>query len=171
MHTGGKEYRRLVGAFERIFSATIFFGTDRLTSKRTMVQRCRSISCGCHIDASLQKVRKRFLYSGILGSPTKSAQRSIRGLADSEPWSNNGSTRSALAGRNVQVGSVRTGRRSSSLTHPPSSRWNTQLCNQSSHATSGQDRPFSWLINRKALPSCWTAAGRGKGNSLGHYEP
>jgi hypothetical protein len=28
MHTGGKEYRRLVGAFERIFGATIFVGTD-----------------------------------------------------------------------------------------------------------------------------------------------
>jgi hypothetical protein len=27
MHTGGKEYRRLVEAFERIFGATIFFGT------------------------------------------------------------------------------------------------------------------------------------------------
>ena len=28
MHRGGKEYRRLVAAFERIFGATIFFGTD-----------------------------------------------------------------------------------------------------------------------------------------------
>ena len=27
MHKGGKEYRRLVSAFERIFGATIFFGT------------------------------------------------------------------------------------------------------------------------------------------------
>jgi len=27
MHKGGKEYRRLVAAFERIFGATIFFGT------------------------------------------------------------------------------------------------------------------------------------------------
>jgi hypothetical protein len=41
MHTGGKEYRRLVGAFERIFGATIFFGTDTLTGRATMVQRCR----------------------------------------------------------------------------------------------------------------------------------
>jgi hypothetical protein len=31
MHTGGKEYRRLVAAFERVFGATIFFGTDTLT--------------------------------------------------------------------------------------------------------------------------------------------
>ena len=30
MQTGGKEYRRLVGAFERVFGATIFFGTDAL---------------------------------------------------------------------------------------------------------------------------------------------
>ena len=30
MHKGGKEYRRLVAAFERIFGATIFFGTDTL---------------------------------------------------------------------------------------------------------------------------------------------
>jgi len=28
MHTGGKEYLRLVEAFERVFGATIFFGTD-----------------------------------------------------------------------------------------------------------------------------------------------
>jgi hypothetical protein len=41
MHTGGKEYRRLVSAFERVFGATIFFGTDTLTGKSTLVQRCR----------------------------------------------------------------------------------------------------------------------------------
>ena len=33
MHTGGKEYRRLVGAFERIFGATIFFGTDSFSGQ------------------------------------------------------------------------------------------------------------------------------------------
>ena len=38
MHTGGKEYRRLVGAFERIFGATIFFGTDSFSGKATMIQ-------------------------------------------------------------------------------------------------------------------------------------
>jgi hypothetical protein len=32
MHTGGKEYRRLVAAFERVFGATIFFGTDTDTA-------------------------------------------------------------------------------------------------------------------------------------------
>jgi hypothetical protein len=41
MHTGGKEYRRLVAAFERIFGATIFFGTDSLTGKAKVVQRSR----------------------------------------------------------------------------------------------------------------------------------
>jgi hypothetical protein len=41
MHKGGKEYRRLVGAFERIFGATIFFGTDSLRTKAKVVQRSR----------------------------------------------------------------------------------------------------------------------------------
>jgi hypothetical protein len=40
MHKGGKEYRRLVAAFERIFGATMFFGTDT-TSARAKVQRSR----------------------------------------------------------------------------------------------------------------------------------
>lgn len=41
MQKGGKEYRRLVGAFERIFGATIFFGTDNMAGKAKMVQRSR----------------------------------------------------------------------------------------------------------------------------------
>jgi hypothetical protein len=41
MHKGGKEYRRLVTAFERIFGATIFFGTDRLGRTAKVVQRSR----------------------------------------------------------------------------------------------------------------------------------
>jgi hypothetical protein len=41
MHKGGKEYRRLVAAFERIFGATIFFGSDTLTGKAKVVQRAR----------------------------------------------------------------------------------------------------------------------------------
>ena len=41
MHKGGKEYRRLIAAFERIFGATIFFGTDTLTGKARVVQRSR----------------------------------------------------------------------------------------------------------------------------------
>jgi hypothetical protein len=41
MHTGGKEYRRLVAAFERIFGATIYFGTDTLSGTAKLVQRSR----------------------------------------------------------------------------------------------------------------------------------
>ena len=41
MHKGGTEYRRLVGAFERIFGATIFFGTDQLRGPARMVQHSR----------------------------------------------------------------------------------------------------------------------------------
>jgi hypothetical protein len=41
MAKGGKEYRRLVGAFERIFGATIFFGTDSVRGGARVVHRCR----------------------------------------------------------------------------------------------------------------------------------
>ena len=41
MHTGGKEYRRLIAAFERIFGATMFFGTDAATARAKVVQRSR----------------------------------------------------------------------------------------------------------------------------------
>jgi Plasmid encoded RepA protein len=41
MHKGGKEYRRLVTAFERIFGATIFFGTDTLSGTAKVIQRSR----------------------------------------------------------------------------------------------------------------------------------
>ena len=41
MHTGGKEYRRLVAAFERIFGATIYFGTDSFAGTAKLVQRSR----------------------------------------------------------------------------------------------------------------------------------
>jgi hypothetical protein len=41
MYKGGKEYRRLVAAFERIFGATIFFGTDAISAKAKVVQRSR----------------------------------------------------------------------------------------------------------------------------------
>ena len=41
MQTGGKEYRRLVAAFERVFGATIFFGTDALKGSAKVVQRSR----------------------------------------------------------------------------------------------------------------------------------
>ncbi len=41
MHKGGKEYRRLVAGFERIFGATIFFGTDRFAGPAKLIQRSR----------------------------------------------------------------------------------------------------------------------------------
>jgi Plasmid encoded RepA protein len=41
LHKGGREYRRLVSAFERIFGATIFFGTDNITPRAKVVQRTR----------------------------------------------------------------------------------------------------------------------------------
>ena len=41
MHKGSKEYRRLVAAFERIFGATIFFGTDVSSGTARVVQRSR----------------------------------------------------------------------------------------------------------------------------------
>jgi Replication initiator protein A len=41
MHKGGKEYRRPVAAFERIFGATIFFGADALRGTAKVVQRAR----------------------------------------------------------------------------------------------------------------------------------
>lgn len=41
MCKGGKEYRRLVEAFERIFGATIFFGSDRMKGTAKVVQRSR----------------------------------------------------------------------------------------------------------------------------------
>jgi hypothetical protein len=41
MAKGGKEYRRLVAAFERIFGATIFFGTESMRSTARVVHRSR----------------------------------------------------------------------------------------------------------------------------------
>jgi hypothetical protein len=41
MHKGGKEYRRLIGAFERIFGATMFFGTDTAKPGAKVVHRSR----------------------------------------------------------------------------------------------------------------------------------
>jgi hypothetical protein len=41
MSKGGKEYRRIVAAFERIFGATIFFSTQTHGSAATMIHRSR----------------------------------------------------------------------------------------------------------------------------------
>jgi len=41
LQKGGTEYRRLVAALERIFGATIFFGTDTISGKAKLVERSR----------------------------------------------------------------------------------------------------------------------------------
>jgi len=41
MAKGGKEYRRIVAAFERIFGATMFFSTERIGTASTVVHRSR----------------------------------------------------------------------------------------------------------------------------------
>jgi hypothetical protein len=41
MHKGGKQYRRLVAAFERVFGATIFFRTDTLLANAKVIHTAR----------------------------------------------------------------------------------------------------------------------------------
>jgi hypothetical protein len=41
MHHGGAQYRRLVGAFQRIFGATIFFGTDSRCERAKVAHQAR----------------------------------------------------------------------------------------------------------------------------------
>ena len=41
MQQGGSQYRRLVGAFQRVFGATIFFGTDAQRQRAAVVHRAR----------------------------------------------------------------------------------------------------------------------------------
>ncbi len=41
MQVGGSQYRRLVSAFQRIFGATIFFGTDTQHQRAAVIQRAR----------------------------------------------------------------------------------------------------------------------------------
>ena len=41
MQQGGSQYRRLTSAFQRVFGATIFFGTDTQQAKATVVHRSR----------------------------------------------------------------------------------------------------------------------------------
>ncbi|MGC4052769.1 MAG: replication protein RepA [Paludibaculum sp.] len=41
MQQGGSQYRRLVSAFQRIFGATIFFGTDSQRERAALVHRAR----------------------------------------------------------------------------------------------------------------------------------
>ena len=41
MQQGGSQYRRLIGAFQRIFGATIFFGSDMQLEKAAIVHQAR----------------------------------------------------------------------------------------------------------------------------------
>jgi hypothetical protein len=41
MQQGGSQYRRLIGAFQRVFGATIFFGTDTQREKATVTHQAR----------------------------------------------------------------------------------------------------------------------------------
>ena len=41
MHKGGNDYRRLIAAFERIFGATMFFGTESTNARARVIQRSR----------------------------------------------------------------------------------------------------------------------------------
>ncbi|HWF08922.1 MAG TPA: replication protein RepA [Bryobacteraceae bacterium] len=41
MQQGGTQYRRLMGAFQRIFGATIFFGTDTQRERAAVIHRAR----------------------------------------------------------------------------------------------------------------------------------
>ena len=41
MQQGGSQYRRLISSFQRIFGATIFFGTDTQREKATVVHQAR----------------------------------------------------------------------------------------------------------------------------------
>jgi hypothetical protein len=46
MQKGGKEYRRLIQAFERLFGATIFFGTDQERPRARVTREDASTSSG-----------------------------------------------------------------------------------------------------------------------------
>jgi hypothetical protein len=41
MQQSGSQYRRLIGAFQRIFGATIFFGTDSQRERAAVVHQAR----------------------------------------------------------------------------------------------------------------------------------
>lgn len=41
MQQGGSQYRRLIAAFQRVFGATIFFGTDTQTQKAAVMHHAR----------------------------------------------------------------------------------------------------------------------------------
>ncbi|MFL6451795.1 MAG: replication protein RepA [Bryobacteraceae bacterium] len=97
LHKGGREYRRLVSAFERIFGATIFFGTDYVLPKAKVVQRTRlsffreaQIWCSrdpnqCPIDDQFQNtvVLSDEFYREISSHPIPTDLEAVKALSDS----------------------------------------------------------------------------------------
>jgi hypothetical protein len=41
LQPGGTQYRRLIAAFQRVFGATIFFGTDKQSNKAAVIHQAR----------------------------------------------------------------------------------------------------------------------------------
>src|SRR5215470_11891093 len=95
MHKGGKEYQRLVAAFERIFGATIFFGTDSQLGTARVVQMARFAFLreaqiwykrGSNGEASLQArenivVLSEEFYQEILAHPIPTDLEAIKVLS------------------------------------------------------------------------------------------
>jgi hypothetical protein len=95
MQKGGKEYRRLVGAFERIFGATIFFGTDVQLDKARLVHMARFAflqeariwyNRGSNHDLPSQHVENvivlsREFYEEVLAHPIPTDLEAVKGLS------------------------------------------------------------------------------------------
>lgn len=97
LHKGGREYRRLVSAFERIFGATIFFGTDTVLPRAKVVQRTRLSFLReaqiwysrdpnqCPIDEHFQNVivLSDEFYKEISSHPIPTDLEAVKALSDS----------------------------------------------------------------------------------------
>lgn len=93
MSKGGKEYRRIVAAFERIFGATIFFSTQTHGSAATMIHRSRfnflreaEIWYGRPAETANRTntiTLSDEFYSEVIGHPIPSDLEAIRVLAAS----------------------------------------------------------------------------------------
>ena len=137
MHKGGKEYRRLVAAFERIFGATIFFGTDSLSGTARVVQRSRFSFfheaqiwysrdpqqypiCGSPIAAFWRKTKRQFRCLGPMPWLINSGRSNTPARAGFAKNSISGWNRSVCCGRNARRGSAVMERTSLSITLTPS---------------------------------------------------
>lgn len=74
MAHGGKEYRRLIAAFERIFGSTIFFGSDTQTSKARIIDRERFTFLSRARLWYTRSPEERFLPGDFQNSVTLSAE-------------------------------------------------------------------------------------------------